>query len=274
MAYCLKTQLRAIVNNPDLPLLNSVIVTFLSNSGGFCDLRTLSATTDVLVECLTPNVKLALNYGDGTVISDTVIKIHGNTGAYGFKVLNQDDTPFASSAVQVKLTSKHDVYAIINGIVANMKDLAYMQGITEINATTNATIAAGMSGDVSVIKTTPLLKKVNLSNTLVGGNIDELSELTNIHTLIFGGGSVTGNIKNLPKFVASGGTMGFGDHATISGSIEEFVAKQRTVNVEGSMMFNKWSGNITFNGEIVSNGIGALSWTSSTITYRGVTINA
>lgn len=64
------------------------------------------------------------------------------------------------------------------------------------------------------------------------------------------------------------------EECNVSGSIEDFVAKYRQAGYNSKSMTVTLYGSITFNGSKISGWNKQLSWTASTITYNGTTIDA
>lgn len=174
-------------------------------------------------------------------------------------------------------------------IFPNLRSLA----VLGYNNTKSITIPAGLK-TFSVSPLSTATATILFDNFLIGdvSSIEEASlglvrfadtsfssflKLTNVKNLRFNGivtlsgdMSVLGGLVHLTD-------LGFPNTFNVSCVIEDFVGHARTAGrTSGSIIFG-WAGasNTTFQGVRVENkGATTLSWTSNTITYDGVTINA
>ena len=117
----------------------------------------------------------------------------------------------------------------------------------------------------------PNLETLQLNRTSVSGDISKLGNLTNLTNLDVAQTSVSGDISklgNLTKLT----NLALGQ-TSVSGDIESFVQAQRAAGRSSASLTGSsinW-GEVTFDGSLTK---GGLSWTSTTITMNGKTINA
>ena len=117
----------------------------------------------------------------------------------------------------------------------------------------------------------PNLETLQLNRTRVSGDISRLGNSTKLTILALGQTSVSGDISklgNLTKLT----NLALGQ-TSVSGNIESFVQAQRSAGRSSASLTGSsinW-GEVTFDGSLAK---GGLSWTSTTITMNGKTINA
>ena len=128
-----------------------------------------------------------------------------------------------------------------------------------------------VSGDISKLGNLTKLTILKLAQTSVSGDISKLGNLTKLTNLDVGQTSVSGDISklgNLTKLT----NLALGQ-TSVSGDIESFVQAQRAAGRSSASLTGSsinW-GEVTFDGSLTK---GGLSWTSTTITMNGKTINA
>ena len=140
-----------------------------------------------------------------------------------------------------------------------------------INLTTLYLSGCSVTGDISKFSNLINLTTLVLDGNNVTGSINLFNALTNLTSLSLALTQVTGDIINLGSLVNLT-NIGIGG-SNISGTIESFVQAQRSAGRSSAQITGSsanW-GKVTFNGSSTK---GALSWTSTTITMNGVTINA
>ena len=128
-----------------------------------------------------------------------------------------------------------------------------------------------VTGDISKFNVLNNLQILILDSTKVSGSINGFNTLTNLTSLSLANTQVTGDIINLGSLINLT-NIGIGN-CNINGTIESFVQAQRSAGRSSAQITGSsinW-GKVTFNGSSTK---GLLSWTSTTITMNGVTINA
>ena len=128
-----------------------------------------------------------------------------------------------------------------------------------------------VSGDASKFNVLNKLQILIFDSTKLTGSINGFNKLTNLKSLSLVNVKVTGDIVNLGNLVNLT-NVGIGN-TNISGTIESFVKAQRSAGRNSAQLTGSsrdW-GKVTFNGSSTK---GTLSWTATTITMNGVTINA
>ena len=147
--------------------------------------------------------------------------------------------------------------------------------ISKLGNSTKLTILAlsqtSVSGDISKLGNLTKLTNLDVSQTSVSGDISKLGNLTKLTNLDVSQTSVSGDISklgNLTKLT----NLALGQ-TSVSGDIESFVQAQRAAGRSSASLTGSsinW-GEVTFDGSLTK---GGLSWTSTTITMNGKTINA
>ena len=128
-----------------------------------------------------------------------------------------------------------------------------------------------VTGDISKFNVLNKLQILVLDSTKVTGSINGFNTLTNLTSLSLGNTRITGDIINLGNLVNLT-NIGIGNSG-ISGTIESFVQAQRSAGRNSAQITGSsanWA-KVTFNGSSTK---GPLSWTPTTITMNGKTINA
>jgi hypothetical protein len=130
----------------------------------------------------------------------------------------------------------------------------------------------GASGNIESLQSNNLLEKleVNGESRLLVGDIKHIAH-TSLQSVILSSSSVSGDISSLGG-CTSLRTLALAD-TQCYGAIEAFVVMQRAKGRKSaSINAYLFSSGITFNGGKASGS--GLSWTETTITYGGVTIDA
>lgn len=131
-------------------------------------------------------------------------------------------------------------------------------------------------GKISELKTNTILTNLGFNGqTGISGSLSEIAaKFPKLTTLNIPHTNITGNIKDITCPLTY---MGVYDCAGINGSLEEFVATQRSHGRTTGTCSNGgyWTGNITFNGKPLGNeDEGEFSWTASQITCGETTVTA
>jgi hypothetical protein len=161
--------------------------------------------------------------------------------------------------------------------------------IDEINWSTETNIGGGMpaafivysrdkkiTGNITSLTGSSVLTQLGFSTqTGISGTLAQIAKkFPKLTYLDIPHTNITGNIKDITCPLTR---MGVYDCAGISGSLEQFVATQRSHGRTAGTCSNGgyWTGNITFNGTPLGNeDEDEFSWTASQITCGETTVNA
>lgn len=148
-----------------------------------------------------------------------------------------------------------DFTALIDVILANSKVYGDISVFTEKNIRMLCLNNTDVEGDINALENITSMAVLNLDLTRVSGNLAALGKMTNLTNLSVFNSNLTGTIESLIE--------GFRTNGKTSGSITAEV-------------FTQQGNSITFNGNQIPNSYRylPLSWTASTITCNGETINA
>lgn len=116
-----------------------------------------------------------------------------------------------------------------------------------------------------------VLKSLNVYN--IDGKLSELAnKIPNIGTLYVGFSSIKGDISELGALIKLNKIDT--NNTNVTGSLESFVVAQRSSgrSICNGITFLNTQTNLTFNG-VAIDANGSLSWTASTMTYNGTTVN-
>ena len=161
--------------------------------------------------------------------------------------------------------------------------------IDEINWSTETNISGGMpaafivysrdkkiTGNIASLTGSSVLTQLGFNGqTGISGTLAQIAEkFPNLTHLDIPHSNITGNIKDITCPLTR---MGVYDCADINGSLEEFVATQRSHGRTTGTCSNAdyWTGNITLNGlALNSSNNNNFSWTASQITCGDITVDA
>lgn len=281
MGICLVTKLQASINDANLTKLGSIIlnVNGLASAKQFAIIPTTGNT-------------LALNCVGGTFSDGTTSK----------EVLEGGITAtLAAGTFKVDINSKYNLKSLVISNLAsaasiNIDDLKYAKTLETLNVESTPSV-----GDLSAFAYNPSLNFINVGISQVHGSVGSLVGLPNLSVFratsasnINGNVSAFANHTNLTDLRLSGTGVG-GDIASfgkltnlnalwisntqIGGTIESFVQAQRANGRTSYTTTAAWGIHdslVTFNGSAITSApsAGAFSWTPTTITLNGVTINA
>lgn len=116
-----------------------------------------------------------------------------------------------------------------------------------------------------------VLISLNVNN--IDGRLSALAnKIPNVSTLYLSSSSIEGDISELGALIKL--VKIDTSNTNVTGSLESFVAAQRNSgrSICNGITFQNTQTNLTFNGAAI-NANGSLSWTASTITYNGTTVN-
>lgn len=258
---CLVTKLKGVVNNDNLDLFGYMgiktstgnIMFELSDAGTVKILHgTVGGNTEIPI--VAGQYKYLVQYGTIAVDSGydemivyipkyTIKRLYTNASP-----INLEDLQYSSPLVELKLGACNPLKyseAAFNGILENL-DILYI--------TNTSTVVNNGPIDVTEIGANGIMTKLSFSGIATGltGSLNKagMSPLTEL------------NVPNTKE---------------VSLSIETFVANNRAAGrTTGSLSLPYLGGcNCTFNGESVAiQASNSLSWTATTITLNGVTIDA
>lgn len=257
---CLVTKLIGVVND-DLPKYGVLVAEFTDN------VHSASAALGIISKSAT-KIK---------AIDSPLYSTGGANWGYEVLVPENEEVWVCPSSGKVEIYGKYDIkkLVLIRGHFAPVDtiDLKYCTDLKELTSM--------LSGELNNLSGLTVMEKLilqrNSADYSLTGNIESLAgmtELTQLNIVLCKG--LTGQLSslgNLTKLTS----IAIGD-TNISGSIEDFVVAQRTSGRTACEFLDMaWIGSskVTFNGGTISNsGSTVLSWTSSTITLAGTTINA
>lgn len=137
--------------------------------------------------------------------------------------------------------------------------------------------------DLNFFEKSKSMSELRLSRQIItGGELSDLSEITNNSTTLVAINfnqcvGLKGSIEDIASLKISNNVFPSFSHCSeVTGSIEEFVRGQRANGrISANIENNYWITNsgITFNGKTYRDMV-SISWTASTITVNGETINA
>lgn len=277
---CLVIKLKAAVNDNTLSRLGIIVCNFVDNaaSGGQFIVNTISGKS-IVAKC----VGSTFTNGDSTKTLD-----YGSGG-----VLLRTGT-FNVEFKEKYFIRTFNASAFGTAFLCNVNDLQDADGLEVVNLQ-----ATKAYGDISAFAGKTGLTMLNLLNTDVEGDIANIAGCTEL-TRFFASPKCSGNIASLATLtkctslrvssagqvtgdIASVGNILVTDFAVsnsgVSGRFEDFVAAQRLAGRTSYTTTGTWylqDCGVTFNGQPISasSPAGAISWTDTTITVNGTTINA
>lgn len=271
---CLITKLKGSVNNDNLPIYNTIVfdvpanVSSLTyNIGGLKNV-TFKITGDVVMKNSAETNVLCDNTKDYNISSPISENIYtkissGNIGGtltlVGKYNISGIETRYNALLFPVKNEPNTLDYYTSWGFKTKVFNLARNPGL-------KASIT-------EVIDAFPELDVINLpSGTNITGSVADMltikSTLLELNIGTPNSFTRVANINELSEFIALNKLTLY---SSISGSIEDFVRSQiANGRTTGSMTVNLTG--VTFNGIAVSSGNKSLSWTSTTATFDGVTV--
>lgn len=270
---CLKTQLKVVVDNPNLEVLGTITVSRFGNT---------SQTTTAFKASERINLEVLEGSPlDGNATSCFI----GPSGTINSLGEGTGFKPNYTESFKLRINDKYKLTEIENNFIKiDLDDLRYTN-ITKIDSQfiTNIYYSKGENGYISASELYNILPSLTyLSITAYKGTVNELltyykNQMTTLNLAncaVSGGFARLGLFPNVTNY--SGSTMGSQNY--ISGSIEDFVSNKRFSGItEGSVTFFNIGGGvvnaITFQGTRIP-GSGrnqTLSWTANTITWDGGT---
>ena len=261
---CLVTKLKGTVDDKNLSVLGKLKIDKIHADSSFISSYTNTISTNASAKLTSPDSNFVDASGNslGNEItingSNQIFRLAPSTGEF---------------FIDKYVITKFSTYYYPANVDIHLKDLAYMTNLIELNCP--------LSGDLQDLERLDSIQTLTIKgNSPITGDIANLSKFATLESIsmtavpspgISGNIKSLGNLTSLTKLVLSQGVLG-----NVSGTIEEFVQSQRengrtTCNSFGLTCFGP---TITFNGTTISSSSEkVLSWTASTITYDGVTIN-
>jgi hypothetical protein len=255
---CLVTKTKGTVNNDNLPVF------------GILRLVIDDAT----------NARFMIEYPSSRKVTSNDVEA-GSGVSVDFSNAND---PKVSGTGVLKVKDKYNITTLglfINtpAVKVDLSELEYL-ALTGVSVNCPECIAEEL-GDLSVLPATlttlTIMSKTTYQNYLKGDIADMGSKFVNLSSFnLKDNKSITGKMQDIATLFPVLNNMGdVTGLIGITGSIEDFVHVRRTQGVTSgsvSISFGNYSG-ITFNGEKMTAGGTSFSWTASTITYNGVTID-
>lgn len=273
MGNCLVTKLKGVVDNNNLLKLgevrartNDIVSNFYSSSLGIPD-----GVNEFVFEVLEGS---ALFYQDGGAKGVTRVVVSPGTG----QVYLSEENPGNSV---ISLTSKYPIKHLnTSGVSWELDDFIH-NGLVELYLTSSPATAKTLS---EIVAAFPLLTKFGVYPHCknVTGKISDLFPLKNQLTelCVNDNGQVEANFSDFAYFslITDWSNANY-NCVNITGTVESFAAVKRGLGVTTGSTTFRWlgsSGDVTFNNILVPNPGSSvdqvLSWTPTTITFNGETI--
>lgn len=277
---CFKRKLMSVVDDSSLDKLGEIKIVVPANVNNsyqigcvagksiqiYSDSPVLSLDGSTYVDSITissVSVRWWLNTTEETVINITnkyYLHKWGDGNREGLGWIDLSVFEYSQHMVAISLNNQQGVTGITD-FVKNLSELAYF------------------NVPLSCIVTLSDFRNNNVITTLSGkfvGDTEELRGHTTIQDMRCNNApDFTGNIKDFGLMTSLNSCSLF-QCPGITGNVEEFVAIQRGAGrTQGSIggMYTFCDCNIYFNGAKVPSVNGGLSWTATTITFKGVTID-
>lgn len=253
---CLVTKLKATVDNSNLKKLGVLDIYGTGNADiGF------KGSSPITVKCVS-----------GTMYSDS-----GRTQAITEKVIpvsTNSSYVYIVNGTHIEVSSKYDItffYATPTTEMINTEDFKYSTGITRLTVPQIKGNLSNLSGLTSCTALELVSSSAPYNFALEGtaADIAGLTALTKIN--LVRAQHVIGSFESLGKCIAL--TDIKLAESNIAGTVEAFVARQRGAGRTTASNIAISLANTTFNGSSVTHGNTTLSWTATTITFNGVTID-
>lgn len=261
MKNCLLTKLAGTVNNPSLYKLSEIRIEVSEVSNAIIDLKTDG------------DVKPAVTVFSGSVTVDYTYVSEDSIHKFTF-----NGTGVISIITNYKITY---LYTSDNlaGVLSNKNPLLECKNIETFRAP-KMDYSEGL--DISVFANFSSLRVIYLGTntsskrTSIYGDIKTLKGiLPSFRDFDISKTGISGDFKYLALLTTKNAII----DTNIAGSIEDYVAVKRGLGVTTGSIEKPWLGGlhlgyITFNGQAIANqATNTISWTDSTITYNGVTID-
>ena len=262
MANCLITKLDAVVNNDSLKKLGTLYIN-ATNSGYLA------------------GAVIGISTSSARKITGVSSDLYNQSGvSLGREITEQAGAGtswFVSGGGVVEVYNKYDLtYLNVKSSFTdpiNTKDLSFCTALTSLTAQ--------LAGKLSELPNAPSLTRLDLVPSGLNNGLEgSLADLPTYPSLTYIDLDkyrlITGELKALGGFVALT-TLRLGDLTRVGGSVEDFVNAQRAAGrttCSGITCPYIGTTGITFNGSsiaVASNTV--ISWTATTITCAGVTID-
>lgn len=313
MGNCLKTQLKAVVSNDNLEILGCLTLVFkkmtnpTNEQGKLVMNPVVGETLDVTLygdgdikkgsvtgESQGKHITMVRNGPDYAVVANEDVQVVIDS-KYDIDYMKITQASVINTKKMSYLTglTKIDAYAncLLEGDTKYLKPLT---GLTYFSLDG----CSGIYGDIANLS--PATTYLRLSGTNVTGDINSLNNFNSLATLRLNRTPISGNLNtfrcptityldisntDIRGDISAVGYCGnlstlsafYGMNNKITGSIEGLVSVLRESKTSGSIdVGNYGCASVTFDGNPLPNSLSSstLSWTASTITFNGVTINA
>lgn len=253
---CLVTKLKAVVNNSNLKKLGVLDIYGTGNADiGF------KASSPITVKCISGSM-----YSDSArtqAITEKEIPVSANTVYV-----------YITNGTHIEVSNKYAITFVFMTPATeklNVEDFKYSAGITRLTVPQ----IKGKLSDLSVLTSCTILELVGSSaeyNTDLEGVASDIAGLTGLTKInLVRALKVIGSFESLGKCIALTEIKIAETH--IAGTVEAFVARQRGAGRTTASNIAISLADTTFNGTSVTHSNTTLSWTATTITFNGVTID-
>ena len=267
---CLVTKLKGVVNNETLPKFG--MITFhVNNPENLTDKMTYFKYADS-----TEATKNFYEVGSGVTADFITSQIYPRFTGEGYvRVKNK------YNITDIVISSRYQSDSVTPSIDMDISQLSY-NNLQSISCTPQGLHITNLK-DLQILK--PTLKGITLNERDIlvhqlSGDISDLAKFVNLETLNLSyiSNKVHGTMEQVATLFPKLNSLGdLTDTKWLAGSIEDFVTVRRSQGVNDGSVYTKWGifSNVTFNGEKLKGQDNTpFSWTATTITYNGVTINA
>lgn len=237
-------------------------------------------------DCLVTKLKGSVQNDNLSYFGKLKIQVNNSTGSgVSFQILNNGIISTADGSNKLKITGSSGDYK--NSITINnsawiefavgeylvIMDKYNFRGIAHGNTPDKASV---IGFNVEEFEYSPNIESLSgLNNTTSFGNFDVLQgKLPNLSSLSINGTDITATTGVLGTFGFNKTELSF---TKITGDLEDFVRARRAKGVSEYTTTVHWHAcpGVKFNGNAINTAQGAeFSWTASTITLDGVTVNA
>lgn len=271
MSKCYNTRLDGSVNNPNLPILG--VIKFKMNSGTWFMAMSAKDDSDCIVS------------GDDGISFSSSSGVNPYTNPFQLTSLMSGFTVTASAnGNEISIADKYNIKTNTSGGSSGIG----IRGVSEIEggpgelyfpsdmdgiAFENCSFAYSLEQLLEPMADLNLKRITLKSCPAVTGDILDFASFSALENITINYcANLTGDIADINTVTITNMALA---NSNIGGTIEAFVAKQRSLGrTTGSVGGNSagW-GKVTFNGS-TSNAKGTVTWTETTITMNGITINA
>lgn len=253
---CLVTKLKAVVNNSNLKKLGVLDIYGTGNA----DIA-LRCSSPITVKCISGS--MYLDQARTQPITEKVIPVSASSS-----------TVYIVNGTHIEVSSKYNITFVYATPATDKMSTEYFKYSTGITRLTVPQIKGKLS-DLSGLTSCTTLELVGTSvpyNVELEGAASDIAGLTALIKInLVRAQHIYGSFESLGKCIAL--TDIKIAETRIGGTVEAFVARQRGAGRTTASNIAISLADTTFNGSSVTHNPTTLSWTATTITFDGVTID-